>query len=112
MLDHVHMMLSIPPKYAVSQVVGTSRARVRFIWHGYTGSASAISSGGVSGLGILCVNGGSGRAGHTRLHPESGAGGQALEQLHLWDEWPSTRRPKRNGAALATPHSRFERLTI
>ncbi len=27
MLDHVHMLLSIPPKYAVSQVVGYSRVR-------------------------------------------------------------------------------------
>jgi len=27
MSDHVHMLLSIPPKYAVSQVVGYIRAR-------------------------------------------------------------------------------------
>jgi len=28
--DHVHMLLSIPPKYAVAQVVGISKGRVRF----------------------------------------------------------------------------------
>jgi putative transposase len=35
MPDHVHMMIAIPPKYAVSQVVGYIK--------GCTGSASAIS---------------------------------------------------------------------
>lgn len=40
--DHVHMMLSIPPKYAVSQVVAISRARARSIWPGCMESASAI----------------------------------------------------------------------
>ncbi len=32
MPDHVHMMISIPPKYAVSQVVGISKEKVRYIW--------------------------------------------------------------------------------
>ena len=46
MVDHVHMMISIPPKYAVSQVVGYIKgksaihlARV----HGCTGRGSATS---------------------------------------------------------------------
>ena len=44
MSDHVHMMLSIPPKYAVYRTWwGISRGRVRSIWHGCMGSASAIS---------------------------------------------------------------------
>ena len=49
MLDHVHMMISIPPKYAVSQVVGLSRARVRSIWPGSMGKGSAVSWGSTSG---------------------------------------------------------------
>src|SRR5258705_8378422 len=40
MLDHVHMMISIPPKYAVSQV-DLSRARVRSIWPVSMGRRSA-----------------------------------------------------------------------
>ena len=28
--DHVHMMISIPPKYAVSQIVGYIKGRVQF----------------------------------------------------------------------------------
>src|SRR5260221_12432012 len=29
LLDHVHMLISIPPKYSVAQVMGTSRAKAR-----------------------------------------------------------------------------------
>ena len=43
MPDHVHMMISIPPKYAVSQVIGLSRIRARFIWHGCMASAGETS---------------------------------------------------------------------
>ena len=49
MPDHVHMMISIPPKYAVSQVVGFIKARVRSIWPGSTGRESAVSWGSTSG---------------------------------------------------------------
>ena len=42
MVDQVHMMQSIPPEYAVSQVVGYIKGRVRSTWHGSAGSASAI----------------------------------------------------------------------
>jgi putative transposase len=40
MLDHVHMMISIPPKYAVSQVVGFIKG-VRSIWPVSMGRRSA-----------------------------------------------------------------------
>jgi putative transposase len=32
MVDHVHNVISIPPKFAVSQLWATSRAKVPFIW--------------------------------------------------------------------------------
>jgi REP element-mobilizing transposase RayT len=113
MPDQVHMMLSIPPKYACRRWWGTSRARVRFIWHGYTGSASAISSGRVFGpADTLCQR----WVGTRRSYANTS--GIRSRRISVWssstcgDERPPTRRPKRNGAALATPHSRFERLTI
>jgi len=53
MPDHVHMMLSIPPKYAVSQVVGFIKGRARFTWPGCMGNASAISWGSTSGPGDI-----------------------------------------------------------
>ena len=49
MPDHVHMLLSIPPKYAVSEVVVTSRPRVRSTWHGPTANTSRILLASISG---------------------------------------------------------------
>ena len=43
MPDHVHMLLSIPPKYAVSQVVGY------ITWPGFMESASTTSWANTSG---------------------------------------------------------------
>ena len=45
MADHVHMMISIPPKYAVSQVVGF----IKGTWPGRTERGSATSWGSISG---------------------------------------------------------------
>ena len=47
MPDHVHMMIAIPPKHAVSQVVGYIRARS--IWRGCTAKGSGISLASISG---------------------------------------------------------------
>jgi REP element-mobilizing transposase RayT len=38
--DHVHMLLSIPPKYAVSQVVGYIKGKTRSTWRGSMESES------------------------------------------------------------------------
>ena len=55
MSDHVHMMISIPPKYAVSQVMGFIKGKSAIHWRGCTASASAISWGSISGPeGISC----------------------------------------------------------
>ena len=44
LLDHVHMLISIPPKYAVSQVIGFIKGkRVRYIWLAYTVRRSGTS---------------------------------------------------------------------
>jgi putative transposase len=47
--DHVHMMISIPPKYSVSSVVGLSRAKARFTLRGCMGSGSRIAPDRVFG---------------------------------------------------------------
>jgi REP element-mobilizing transposase RayT len=48
--DHGHILLSIPPKYAVSQVVGFIKGKSA-IHIGFMESANAISWGGISGPG-------------------------------------------------------------
>jgi len=47
--DHVHMMISIRPKYSVSSWLGLSRARAQFTLLGYMESGSRITRGRVSG---------------------------------------------------------------
>ena len=52
--DHVHMMISIPPKYAVFQVIGfiKGKSAIRSTWPGYTGSENAtlwVSTSGRAG---------------------------------------------------------------
>ena len=51
--DHVDMLLSIPPKYAVSNVVGYIKERARSIWRGRTANESAISWGKASGRAVI-----------------------------------------------------------
>jgi len=41
MVDHMHMMLSIPPKYSVSQVAGFIKGKSAIDRPGCMGSASA-----------------------------------------------------------------------
>src|ERR1700729_3967609 len=51
--DHVHMLLSIPPKYAVAQVVGYIKGKSAILWPARArthGERSRISSGSSSGL--------------------------------------------------------------
>src|SRR5207344_1630260 len=43
MPDHVHMMTSIPPKYAVSQVIGFIKGKAQSIWRGFMGNVNGIS---------------------------------------------------------------------
>ena len=75
---HVHMLISIPPKYAVSQVVGFIKGK------------SAIHLARVYGerkrnfvgqhfwaRGVLCLDGGPGRGDDPGVHPEPGEGGRA-----------------------------------
>jgi putative transposase len=50
MRDHVHMLIAIPPKYAVSQVVGyTSKGKARYIWRGCMERARGTLRGRASG---------------------------------------------------------------
>ena len=47
--DHVHMMISIPPKYAVSQVVGFIKGKSAIHWRECMESGNRIMQGRASG---------------------------------------------------------------
>ena len=113
MSDHVHMMIAIPPKYAVSQVMGYIKGKSAIhLATGVRREKAEFRGAAFLGAGVLCVDGGPGRGSDPRVHPATGAGGPAAGSANLWQlSGPPSRWPKTDGAALATPHSRFERLT-
>ena len=49
MSDHVHMLVAIPPKYAVSQVLGYIKGKAPYTWRGYTVSANEVLWDSISG---------------------------------------------------------------
>jgi len=60
MPDHVHMMITIPPKYSVSQVVGYIKGKGAIhIARTYAGRKRNFVGGAFLGTGLLCVYSGS-----------------------------------------------------
>lgn len=79
MPDHVHTLLSVPPKYSVSQVVGYLKDKsARFIWRGRTEKGKGISPASTSGQGATLSRRLGGRSGDSGVHPESGKRGSPL----------------------------------
>ena len=75
MTDHVHMMISIPPKYAVSQVVGLHQGQERDPFGaGVRGEEAQFRRAALLGPRVLRFDGGARRNGDPRVHPEPGAG--------------------------------------
>jgi len=68
MVDHVHMMLAIPPKYAVSQVVGFIKGKSAI----HLARVYGERKRNFVGQGILRQHGRTGRGGDTGLHPQPG----------------------------------------
>jgi putative transposase len=70
--DHVHMLLSIPPKYSVSQVVGYVKGKSAIhIARTYTGHRRNFAGSEFLGQGLLRINGRSRRGDHPQVHPEA-----------------------------------------
>ena len=78
MLDHVHMMISIPPKYAVSQVIrfikGKSAIHLARV---YGERKTQFCGTALLGEGILRLDDRARRSRHQGVHPEARAGGPA-----------------------------------
>ena len=78
MPDHVHMMISIPPKYAVSQVVGLHQGQERDpSGAGVRRAEAQLRRAALLGPRVFRLDGGSGRGGDSRVHPQPGEGRQA-----------------------------------
>ena len=59
MSDHVHMMIAIPPKYAVSQVIGYIKGKSAIhLARVYGGRKQEFCGPTLLGTRVLCVHGG------------------------------------------------------
>ena len=77
--DHVHMLLSIPPKYAVAQVVGYLKGKSAIhIARTYGGRLAEFCGGTLLGAGVLCVDGRARRGGRAPVHSGAGGGGPTV----------------------------------
>jgi len=77
MSDHVHMMIAIPPKYAVSQVIGYIKGKSARdpSGAGLRGAQAQFRGSALLGPRILRLDGRPRRSGNSGLHSESGARG-------------------------------------
>ena len=85
MPDHVHMLLSIPPKYAVSQVVGYIKGRSAIhLARVYGERKRGFVGQSFWARGYFVSNRRSRRNGYQGIYQESESEDQKLEQLNLW----------------------------
>jgi putative transposase len=71
MPDHVHMLLSIPPKYAVSQVVGFIKGKSAIHLARLWGAQAQLRWPALLGPRVFREHGRPGRGGHPSLHSQS-----------------------------------------
>jgi len=75
MPDHVHMLISIPPKYSVAEVIGYLKGKSS-IWARGT-QAAKFSGPQILGEGLLRFDHREGRGDNPRLYQKSEDGGRA-----------------------------------
>ncbi len=78
MLDHVHMLISVPPKYSVAQVMGYIKGKSAIhIARGYAGRRRNFAQAALLGERLLGIDGGQKRGCRASLHPGAGERRQA-----------------------------------
>jgi len=102
MPDHVHMMISIPPKYAVSQVIGFIKGKSAIhLARVLRGAKAQLRGSALLGARVLRKHCGPRRGGHPRLHTQPGEGGSEAGSTQTLAITPPS--GGESGAALATP---------
>src|SRR3954468_15130057 len=78
MPDHVHILISIPPKYSVAEVIGYLKGKSS-IWIAQNGAQAAkFSWSQILGARLLRLDCGTRRGDDPQLHQESGGSRQAI----------------------------------
>ena len=99
MPDHVHMLISIPPKYSVAEVIGYLKREEFDLDCAECGTQAAeVSESQILGEGVLRLDRRAERGDDPRLHQKSGNGGQAVgstttETRVLMKSHPSSQNP-------------------
>jgi putative transposase len=75
MPDHVQMLVSIPPKYSVAEVIGFIKAKARFGSRRILSEMQRTSRTQFLGTRIFRLDGGPGQGDDPGLHQEPGASG-------------------------------------
>jgi len=76
--DHVHMLISIPPKYAVSQVIGFIKGKSAIhLARCVRRKEAELRRSALLGARILRIHSWAGHGADTGLHQEARKGGQA-----------------------------------
>ena len=84
MPDHVHMMISIPPKYAVSQIVGfIKREECDLHCTHVSGPEEELCRPEFLGERVFCLDRGPGRAGEREYIRHQEAEDRRIDQLQL-----------------------------
>jgi hypothetical protein len=78
MPDHVHMLISIPPKYSVAEVIGYLKGKFDLDCAECGTQAAKFSGPQILGDGLLRFDRRAGRGDDPRLYQKSGDGGQAV----------------------------------
>ena len=79
MPDHVHMLISIPPKYSVAEVIGYLKGKSSHLDRAECGTQAAEFPGPqILGEGVLRFDRREGRGDDRRVYQKSGNGGQAV----------------------------------
>ena len=78
MPDHVHMLISIPPKYSVAEVIGYLKEKLDLDCAECGTQAAQFSWPQILGEGLFRFDRRAGRGDDPRLHQKSGDGRQAV----------------------------------
>ena len=78
MPDHVHMMISIPPKYAVAQVIGYIKGKSAIHLARVYGERKRNCGAALLGTRVLCIDGRSRRGSDSCVYQATGGRGRQV----------------------------------
>ena len=108
MPDHVHMMISIPPKYAVSQVIGYIKGKSAIHLAGLWREKAQLRRAAFLGPRVLRLDRRSRRSGDPGIHRQPGGRGYTARP----NEYVALRPPsggQQTRGRVRRPQGRFER---